>query len=60
MKLIYPWRKTKMTQTYKLTIEEICRKLKPVFGKKIDEIYLRYAMADTREEREEIGIYGRN
>ena len=37
-----------------LTIEEICRKLKPVFGKKIDAIYLKYAMAETREEKEEI------
>tara|TARA_Y100000034_G_C6905601_1_gene420075 strand:+ start:1720 stop:3687 length:1968 start_codon:yes stop_codon:yes gene_type:complete len=37
-----------------LTIEEICRKLKPVFGKKIDNIYLKYAMADSREERDEI------
>jgi len=38
----------------KLTIEEIAAKLKPIFGKKIDEIYLKYAMADSREEREEI------
>ena len=38
----------------KLTTEEICAKLKPVFGKKIDEIYLKYAMAETKEEREEI------
>ncbi len=37
-----------------LTTEEICRKLKPVFGKKIDEIYLKYVMAEDREEREEI------
>jgi len=37
-----------------LTVEEICRKLKPVFGNKIDEIYLRYSMAESREEKEEI------
>jgi len=37
-----------------LTTEEICNKLRPVFGKKIDDIYLKYAMADSREEREEI------
>ncbi len=37
-----------------ITTEEICRKLKPVFGKKIDEIYLKYVMAEDREEREEI------
>ena len=43
-----------MTQTYKLTVEEICSKLRPVFGNKMDEIYLRYAMADSREEKEEI------
>ena len=38
----------------KLFIEDICRKLKPIFGKKIDEIYLRYSIAETREEKEEI------
>ena len=37
-----------------LTVEEICSKLKPVFGKKIDDLYLKYAMADSKEEREEI------
>lgn len=44
----------KMTQTYKLTIEEICNKLRPVFGKKIDEIYFQYSVAEKREEKEEI------
>jgi uridine kinase len=37
-----------------LTVEEICNKLRPVFGKKIDEIYFQYTVADGREEREEI------
>ena len=37
-----------------LAIEEICNKLRPVFGKKIDEIYFQYTVADGREEREEI------
>ncbi len=37
-----------------LTIEEICNKLRPVFGKKVDDIYLKYAMADSKEERDEI------
>jgi energy-coupling factor transporter ATP-binding protein EcfA2 len=37
-----------------LTVEEICNKLRPVFGKKIDEIYFQYSIADSREEREEI------
>ncbi len=43
-----------MTQTYKLSVEEICNKLRPIFGKKIDEVYFKYAMAESREEREEI------
>ncbi len=37
-----------------LSIEEICNKLRPIFGKKIDEIYFQYTMADGREEREEV------
>jgi hypothetical protein len=37
-----------------LSPEEICNKLRPVFGKKIDEIYFQYTMANGREEREEI------
>ncbi|MFA5174082.1 MAG: DUF87 domain-containing protein [Candidatus Pacearchaeota archaeon] len=54
-----------MTQIYKLTVEEICNKLRPVFGKKMDEIYLKYAMAETREEKEEIAqilfaLYNKN
>jgi|APSaa5957512622_1039677.scaffolds.fasta_scaffold01384_9 energy-coupling factor transporter ATP-binding protein EcfA2 len=36
-----------------LTIEEICNKLRPIFGKKIDEIYLQYTIADGRQEKEE-------
>ena len=37
-----------------LTVEEICNKLRPVFGKKIDDIYFQYTIADGREERDEI------
>ena len=37
-----------------LAPEEICNKLRPVFGKKIDEIYFQYTMANGREEREEV------
>jgi hypothetical protein len=37
-----------------LTVEEICKKLKPVMGKKIDLIYLRYKLAGDRETKEEI------
>jgi hypothetical protein len=40
--------------SHPITVEELCNKLRPVFGKKIDDIYLRYAMAQTREEKEEI------
>ena len=43
-----------MTFQKPLTVEEICNKLRPVFGKKIDEIYFRYSLAEGREEREEI------
>ena len=39
---------------YKLTVEELCMKLKPVFGKRMDELYMKYAMAESDEEREEI------
>lgn len=37
-----------------LSVEEICNKLRPVYGDKIDKIYFRYSIADSREEREEI------
>jgi len=37
-----------------LTVEEICKKLKPVMGKKVDAIYLRYKLSDDRETRQEI------
>lgn len=37
-----------------LTVEEICKKLKPVMGKKIDLIYLRYKLAGDKETKEEI------
>ncbi len=39
----------------RISIEQLCRKLKPIFGKRIDDIYLKYAMAESGEEREEIG-----
>jgi GTPase SAR1 family protein len=41
-------------QQRRLSIEQLCNKLKPVFGKRIDDIYLKYAMAESNEEREEI------
>ncbi|MBU3923363.1 MAG: DUF87 domain-containing protein [Nanoarchaeota archaeon] len=37
-----------------LTVEEICNKLRPVLGKRVDEIYFQYTVAETKEEREEI------
>ena len=37
-----------------LTVEEICKKLKPMMGQKIDTIYLRYKLADDRETKAEI------
>jgi dephospho-CoA kinase len=37
-----------------LTIEDLSRKLKPLFGNKIDELYLRYSTADNLEEKNEI------
>lgn len=39
---------------YRLTIEEICRKLRPVLGEKVDNLYLKYKLSDSRESREEI------
>ncbi len=49
----------------KISVEELCRKLKPIFGKKIDDVYLKYAMAETREEKEDIthmlsALYNKN
>ena len=46
--------KNKMTFEKPLTVEEICNKLRPVFGEKIDKIYFQYSIADGREDREEI------
>ena len=43
-----------MTFERPLSVEEICNKLRPVFGKKVDEMYFQYTVADGREEREEI------
>jgi hypothetical protein len=37
-----------------ITIEELARKLKPLFGKKVDELYFRYSIADTPTEKNEI------
>ena len=37
-----------------LTAEEICRKLRPVMGDKVDKIYLRYALSGDNNERLEM------
>lgn len=37
-----------------ITIEELCRRLRPIFGKKIDELYLKYTLIDNRETRTQI------
>jgi len=37
-----------------ITTEELCSKLKPLFGNKIDELYLRYSVADSIDEKNEI------
>ncbi|MDO8659961.1 MAG: DUF87 domain-containing protein [Candidatus Parcubacteria bacterium] len=38
----------------KISIEDLCMKLKPIFGKKIDEIYMKYVISDSLEEKDEI------
>lgn len=38
----------------RLTIEELSNKLKPLFGKKIDELYFRYSVSNSLEEKSEI------
>ena len=37
-----------------ITVEDMCKKLRPVFGKKIDTLYLQYSLTDSREKRAEI------
>lgn len=37
-----------------ISVEELARKLKPLFGKKIDELYFRYMNASSEEEKGEI------
>ncbi len=38
----------------RLTVEDMCRKLKPFFGEKIDKIYAQYAIANSLDEKNEI------
>ncbi len=37
-----------------LTIEDICKKLRPVFGKRIEQIYLKYRLSNSMDEKKEI------
>ena len=41
-------------QQRRISIEEICNRLKPKLGSKIDKLYFRYVMSESVEEREEI------
>ena len=43
-----------MTLQRSLSIEEISTKLKPILGNKIDELYFRYSMSESPEERSQI------
>lgn len=43
-----------MTIQRQLPVEELCRKLKPLFGEKIDELYFRYSVANSLDEKNEI------
>ncbi len=38
----------------KVSVEEICKRLKPIFGDKIDAIYLKYRLADSMDAKLEI------
>ncbi|RLE44978.1 hypothetical protein DRJ16_00880 [Candidatus Woesearchaeota archaeon] len=38
----------------KYTVEELCRKLKPILGKSVDVMYLKYSVADSKEQKKEI------
>ncbi len=42
------------TQNQRITIEEISSKLKPVLGSKIDDLYFRYTISESLEEKNEI------
>lgn len=43
-----------MIQTRPLSAEEICNKLRPILGEKIDDVYFRYTVAASKDEREDI------
>ena len=37
-----------------LDIQDVCKKLRPLFGNKVDELFLEYSMADTMAKKSEI------
>lgn len=37
-----------------LSVEDMCKRLRPIFGKRIDELYLKYTLMDSREGKLEI------
>ena len=39
-----------------LTAEEICKKLRPVIGNKVDQIYLKYALSENNNEKIEMDL----
>ena len=48
-----------------ISIEEISRKLKPLLGSKVDDLYLQYSIADSLDEKKEIeailkALYNKN
>ena len=43
-----------MTFQKAISVEEICRKLKPIVGNKIDQLYLQYTTAEDLDEKKEI------
>lgn len=37
-----------------ITVKDMCKKLRPVFGGKMELLFLRYSMSDSREKKQEI------
>jgi hypothetical protein len=47
-------RNNKMAYQRNISIEEISTKLKPILGSKIDELYFKYSLSDSPEEKNQI------
>jgi len=43
-----------MRYNNEISVQELCKKLKPVFGNKMDLLFLQYTMADSKEKKAEI------